>query len=83
MGKPIPEPDAPEVRARAVQRVRSSGLSKAQVAQSLETGLEALRRWSTQAEGDAGRRRAVAILKEQREILTKPAAFFAAGSTTR
>ena len=35
MGKPIHEPYAPEVRARAVELVRSGGLSRAQVARDL------------------------------------------------
>jgi transposase len=98
MGKPIHEPYDPEFRARAVELVRSGGLSKAQVARDLGVNPETLRLWVKQAEIDAGRRdgltsdekaelarlrREVAVLKEEREILKKAAAFFARESTTR
>ena len=98
MGKPIHEPYDPEFRARAVGLVRSTGLSKAQVARDLGVNPETLRLWVKQAEIDAGRRdglstdekaelarlrREVAVLKEEREILKKAAAFFARESTTR
>src|SRR5690348_1777092 len=92
MGKPIHEPYDPKYRARAVELVRSSGLTKAQVARDLGSNAETLRLWVKQAEIDAGRRdglttdekaeltrlrREVAVLKEERKILTKAAAFFA------
>lgn len=98
MGKPIHELDDPEFRARAVELVRSSGLTKAQVARDLGINAETLRLWVKQAEIDAGRReglttdekaelarlrRAVAMLKKEWEILTKHAAIFARQSTTR
>ena len=98
MGKPIHEPDDPEFRARAVELVRSTGLSKAQVARDLGVNPETLRLWVKQAEIDAGRRegltsdekaelarlrREVATLKEEREILKKAAAFFVRESATR
>ena len=98
MGKPIHEPYDPEFRARAVELVRSTGLSKAQAARDLGVNPETLRLWVKQAEIDAGRRdglttdekaelarlrREVAVLKEEREILKKAAAFFARESTTR
>jgi transposase len=98
MGKPIHEPYTSEFRARAVELVRSSGLSKAQVARDLGVNPETLRLWVKQGEIDAGRRdglttdekaelarlrREVAVLKEEREILKKAAAFFARESTTR
>ena len=98
MGKPIHEPYDPEFRARAVELVRSSGLSKARAARDLGVNPETLRLWVKQAEIDAGRRdglttdekaelarlrREVAVLKEEREILKKAAAFFARESTAR
>ena len=98
MGKPIHEPYTSEFRARAVELVRSTGLSKAQLACDLGVNTETLRLWVKQAEIDAGRRdglttdekaelvrlrRAGAVLKEEREILQKAAAFFARESTTR
>jgi transposase len=98
MGKPIHEPYDLEFRARAVELVRSTGQSKAQVARDLGVNPETLRLWVKQAEIDAGRRdglttdekselarlrREVATLKEEREILKKAAAFFARESTTR
>ena len=98
MGKPIHEPYDHEFRARAVELVRSTGLSKAQVARDLGVNPETLRLWVKPAEIDAGRRdglttdekaelarlrREVAVLREEREILKKAAAFFARESTTR
>ena len=43
MGKPIHEPYDPEFRARAVELVRSSGQTKAQVARDLGINAETLR----------------------------------------
>jgi transposase-like protein len=98
MGKPIHAPYAAEFRARAVELVRSSGLSQAQVARDLGVIPETLRLWVKQAEIDAGRRdgrtsdakaelarlrREVAVLKEERAMLTTAAAFFARESMTR
>ena len=98
MSKPIHEPDAPEFRACAVELVRASGLSKAQAARDLGINPETLRLWVKQTEVDDGRRdglttdeeaelarlrREVAVLREEREILKKAAAFFARESTTR
>jgi transposase len=98
MGKSMHEPYDPTFRARAVELVRSTGLSKAQVARDLGVNPETLRLWVKQAEIDAGRRdgltsdekaeltrlrREVATLKEEREILKKAAAFFVRESTTR
>ena len=83
---------------RAVELVRTSGLSKAQVARDLGINTETLRLWVKQAEIDTGQRdgltteekaelarlrREVAVLKDEREILTKAAAFFARESATR
>jgi transposase len=98
MGKPLHAPYDPEFRARAVELVRSSGLSKAQVARDLGINPETLRLWVKQSEIDAGQgeglttdekaeltrlRREVAVLKEEREILKKAARFFALESATR
>ena len=98
MEQPTRTPYAPEFRARAVELVRTRGLPRAQVARDLGTNVETLRLWVKQAEIDAGQRtgltsdekaelarlrREVAVLKEEREILKKAAAFFARESTTR
>ncbi len=92
MGQPIPAPDAPEFRARAVELVPSSELSTAHVARDLGLTPETLRRWVKQAEIAAGRRDGrttdeqaelarlrpeVAVLEEEREILTTAAAVVA------
>jgi transposase len=82
-----------EFRAEALRLVRSSGKSKTAIARDLGISLEALRAWVRQAELDAGERhdglttdevaelrrlrREVKILREEREILVKAAAFFA------
>ncbi len=86
-------PYSAEFRAEAIRRVRSSGKTKTAIAQELGISLEALRAWLRQAELDAGERhdglttdelaelrrlrREVTILREEREILVKAAAFFA------
>ena len=80
MGKPSHEPDGLEFRARAVELVCSSALSRAQGARDLgrRDGL------TTDEKAELARlRREVAVLKEEREILKKAAAFFARESTTR
>jgi transposase len=98
MEQPSRIPYDPEFRARAVELVRTRGLPRAQVARDLGIHVETLRLWVTQAEIDTGHRdglttdekaeltrlrREVAVLKEEREILTKAAALFARESTTR
>jgi transposase len=78
-----------EFRAEAIRLVRSSGKSKTAIAHDLGIALEALRAWIRQAELDAGERqdglsseelaelrRENKILREEREILGKAAAFF-------
>jgi transposase len=86
-------PYSAEFRAEAIRLVRSSGKTKTAIAQELGISLEALRAWLRQAELDAGERhdgltseelaelrklrREVKILREEREILVKAAAFFA------
>jgi transposase len=82
-----------EFRAEAIRLVRTSGKSKTAIAHDLGISLEALRAWVRQAELDAGERRdgltseelaelrrlrrENKILREEREILVKAAAFFA------
>ena len=88
----------PEFRARAVELVRTRGLPRAPVARDLGVNPETLRLWVKQADIDAGcrdglttdekaeltrLRRENAVLKEEREILKKAAAFFARESVTR
>jgi transposase len=86
-------PYAPEFRADAIQLVRSSGRPVAEIARRLEVCTETLRLWVRQADIDDGRRhdglttqeaeevrvlrRENRILREEREILLKAAAFFA------
>ena len=87
-----------EFRARALDLVRASGLPPAQVARDLGITPETLRLWLKQAASDAGERaglttderaelarlrRENAVLREEREILTKAAAFFAREGMTR
>jgi transposase len=86
-------PYSAEFRAEAIRLVRTSGQTKTAIAQELGVSLEALRDWLRQAELDAGERhdgltseelaelrrlrRENKILREEREILVKAAAFFA------
>lgn len=79
-----------EFREEAVRLVRESGKSIESVAKDLGIGSETLRRWVRRAEQDEASgltpsereellrlRREVKILREEREILKKAAAFFA------
>lgn len=86
-------PYPPEFRAEAIRLARSSGRSRAQIARELGMTTETLRQWLKQADLDNGRRsdglttqeheelrrlrRENRILREEREILVKAAAFFA------
>jgi transposase len=86
-------PYTAEFRAEALRLVRTSGKTKTAIAQDLGISLEALRHWLRQAELDAGERhdgltseelaelrrlrRENKVLREEREILVKAAAFFA------
>ncbi len=92
MPKPKP-PYPPEFRAEATRLARTSGKPHAQVARELGMTGETLRQWLKQAELDEGKRsdgltsaeqeelrrlrRENRILREEREILKKAAAFFA------
>ena len=92
MGK-SPPPYPAEFRAEAVRLMRTSGKSMAQIARELEVSTESLRLWRKQADIDDGLRhdgltteeteevrrlrREIKVLREEREILVKAAAFFA------
>jgi transposase len=86
-------PYPPEFRAGAIQLARTSGKPRAQIARELGVTGETLRLWLKQADLDDGKRhdgltseeqeelrrlrRENRILREEREILKKAAAFFA------
>lgn len=82
----------PEFKERTVELIESSGRSIRDVCRELDLTESAVRRWVEQAEIDRGRKEGVTssereelerlrrenrILKEEREILKKAAAFFA------
>ena len=86
-------PYAPEFRTEAIRLARTSGRPHAEIARDLGMTAETLRLWLKQADLDEGRRsdgltteereelrrlrRENRILREEREILKKAAAFFA------
>jgi transposase len=85
-----------EFKAETVELIRSSGKSVGEVCRDLDLTETAVRRWVQQAEIDAGKRpglttaereelarlrREVLVLREEREILKKAAAFFAKETT--
>lgn len=85
-------PYHPEFRAQAVQLVRDSGKTVRQIAEDLGVSYESLRKWVRQDEIDTGKREGLTseereelkrlrrenwLLREEREILKKAAAFFA------
>jgi transposase len=91
---PYPE----EFRREAVALIRSGQRSLAEASKSLGVSQQTLRNWLKQADVDAGvaqgvtgeereelrrLRREVRVLREEREILKKAAAFFAKESETR
>ena len=84
-------PYAAEFRAEAVELVRSSGKPVAAIAADLGVSEPTLRQWIRQAEVDAGQRsgpttdelselrrlrRENLVLRQERDILKKAAAFF-------
>jgi transposase len=86
----------PEFKARTVELIRSSGKSIPQVCRELDLTETSVRRWVAQVEIDAGERPGLTsdereelarlrkenrILREEREILKKAAAFFATETT--
>jgi len=92
--KPYPE----EFRREGVELLRTSGRPLAQVARELGVSTESLRLWRKQAEIDAGEREGLTseereglrrlrhenrILRQERDLLVKAAAFFARESETR
>ena len=98
MGTKSRPPYPAAFRAEAVQLVRGGGRSLTQAAKDLGVHHETLRAWVKQVEIDGGRRdgltteeraelarlrREVRTLKEEKEILRKAAAYFAAESATR
>lgn len=97
MPNPRP-PYPPEFRSEAVRLYRSSGKSLKAVADELGISLETLRNWVNRAKIDAGEkpgltteereelrrlRRENRVLRDEREILKKAAAFFAREGETR
>ena len=90
-------PYPPEFRAEAVRLVREGGRTPRQLAQDLGCSDETIRNWLKQADRDEGRRtdglttvereelaqlrRENRVLREEREILRKAAAFFAKEAT--
>ena len=86
----------PEFKAHTVELVRTSGKSVGEVCRDLDLTETAVRRWVAQADVDAGRRdglttaereelsrlrRENRVLRDERDILKKAAAFFAKETT--
>src|SRR5215208_5131168 len=85
-----------ELKAETVELIRSSGKSVGEVCRDLDLTETAVRRWVQQAEIDAGKRpglttaereeparlrRDVLVLRQERGILVRAAAFFAKETT--
>jgi transposase len=97
-GSNFQKPYPPEFRREAVALYRRSGRPLTEIASDLGVSTETLRIWTRQAAVDAGEReglsteeheelrrlrRAVRVLREEREILKKAAAFFAKEGESR
>ncbi len=91
-------PYPPEFKAEAVRLAKSSGETIAQIAKDLGISDQTLRNWVGQDNVDAGKKSGLTSderarmrelekenrkLREEREILRKAAAFFAAETETR
>ena len=90
-------PYPPEFRTEAVRLIRSGGRTAEQLARDLGCSAQVIRNWVRQADLDEGRchdglataeceelarlRRENRVLREDREILRKAAAFFARETT--
>ena len=87
---------SPEFKAQTVELLRTSGKSVAEVCHELDLTETAVRRWLAQADVDDGRREGLTtdervelsrlrrenrVLREERDILRKAAAFFAKETT--
>ena len=97
-GSNYQRPYGPEFRRDAVELYRRSGRPLAEIARDLGVASESLRVWVRQAAIDEGQqqgvstseleelrrlRREVRVLREERDILKKAAAFFAKESEIR
>jgi transposase len=88
----VPAPHPPEFRRRAVELAREGSRPIAQLAQELGISDSGLRKWIQQAEIDEGKREGLTsaereelvrlrpenrVLKMERDLLSRAAAFFA------
>jgi transposase len=89
----VPAPYPPEFRAEAIRLARSGDRKLSEIADDLGVSQQSLRNWVRQADLDEGRRhdglttedraelarlrRENRVLREERDILKKAAAFFA------